>query len=271
MEFQKDKSKTNENLSEKGNNSSPGALSFNIDKLIKGIIFLLVTTEIVLILLDLIIAWRKVIPLEDIQLMFDLSEEQSLGTWFMVIQNFTAGLILFFIYIKKQSGSKKNTGWLILSLIFIYLSIDDSICIHERSSDILSDLTYYSKTLDNLTDKIFAPFPYYFWQIIMGPFFVLIASFMLYFLWKELKDLYLRRYLFLAFLCLINAVIMDFMEGMEKPLLFISDKYSLTPETVQHFWMLTEECLEMFGITLLLYIFLKYLGNLLKDRKLHFL
>ena len=93
--------------------------------------------------------------------------------------------------------------------------------------------------------------------------------FILIFLWKIFGKSKMMLTIILAFSFLATAVILDFIEGLDKEssfnlYYFLINHYDLENYTVQHFAKAIEELFEMFGMTLFLYTFLSYLSTVSK-------
>ncbi len=70
--------------------------------------------------------------------LFDFNLENNVPTWFSTLILFFAAILLLLIYLNKKSNNENGSFyWLILGLIFIFLSIDESVQIHEEVATIL--------------------------------------------------------------------------------------------------------------------------------------
>lgn len=71
--------------------------------------------------------------------LFDLDEEESIGTWFNCISLLIAGQVLILItWLKHKSKDKHYWSWLGLSLGFVVLSIDEIAGFHELVNTIVT-------------------------------------------------------------------------------------------------------------------------------------
>lgn len=69
---------------------------------------------------------------------FDFNLENNVPTWFSVIILAFSAILLFIIYRHQKKQQNKNAFyWLLLSLIFVFLSIDESVQVHEEVARIL--------------------------------------------------------------------------------------------------------------------------------------
>ncbi len=247
-------------------------LDFNMRLFISRIIISCLVLEILLVLTDILFSYRKIIPVEDIGDFLDLTGESTAGTIFSSLQMLFAGITLLIIYslFKREKNNRwKALGWLMIALFFIYMAADDGLFIHERLGSIIrefSEARGYNQVIE-----VFEFYPSYSWQLLLGPFFAVMGLFIVIFLWKQLEEMKLRRYIFMGLVCLSIAVVMDFIEGMNvpTPLVYMKNITNWENYTLMHFWRLIEETLEMIGITSMWYVFLKYLYKILKGKKIN--
>lgn len=233
-------------------------------------IFLLcLVVELVLVALDAFINYGRLIDVSPIRRLFNITREDGLATWFMVIQTFTAGLILWLIaVVRKQRGVSRGSviSWGILSGFFVYMSADDAAEIHERLGSTFKALMRIdeSAAAEGFLSQAQSLFPSYDWQLVVLPFFACAGLFMLFFLMREFKDGSSRIILSLAIAIMAVAVVLDFFEGLEQSHAWnlqswVRSRWSLSQYTVSHFSKSLEEFLEMISISLLLALFVKYL------------
>lgn len=62
---------------------------------------------------------------------FDMNEEISIPTWFAQISLFISSLLCIYTYIISSKNDRLRRGWLLLGIIFAYLSLDEGASIHE--------------------------------------------------------------------------------------------------------------------------------------------
>ena len=228
-----------------------------------GVIFV----EITLVILDVFLNHFQWASVRDIQNMFNIAREKSIGTWFSSMQMLVVGISLFFIAlaVKKEGDwldvKRRYYGWLIIGSFFIYMAIDDAIGFHEGIGN------YVNSKFKGVRDPGFFTifwwrFPSYYWHLVFGPFFGGMGLFILYFIWKELKSQNLRMLIVSALALYVFAVVLDFFEGFY----FFSDDYfglvailKIELHTVVHMFKVLEEFLEMLGTSFFLFAFLKHL------------
>ena len=232
-----------------------------------GRIFLFcLVVELLLVGLDAFINYGRFIDIGPIRRLFNITREDGLATWFMVMQTFLAGLVLWLITLVQRSRSASRSNWLswgFLSGFFIYMSADDAAEIHERLGSTFKDLlkTNQRETSDSLLAQVQGMFPSYDWQLVALPLLAGAGLFMLFFLLTEFKDRKSRVILFSAAGLMAIAVLLDFFEGLDKanpwnPHSWIRESFTLSNYTVRHFSKSIEEFLEMCSISLLLMLFI---------------
>lgn len=218
-----------------------------------------------LALMDIFLNYGKMIESASLRRIFNITREDGLATWFMVIQTFCAGIVLALIAVvhRSQGGSLgRSTGWGLLSLFFVYLSADDGAEIHERLGSAFKAAA--KETEAGAVVQAQSWYPSYDWQLVVLPFLVGAGLLMLVFLLQEFRSRGSRIVLFLAPLIMAFAIGLDFFEGLDvaHPLnmhTWLRETYDLSSYTVSHFSKLVEESLEMCSIALLLALFLQHM------------
>lgn len=234
------------------------------------------TVELLLVGLDAFINYGRFIDIGPIRRLFNITREDGLATWFMVMQTFLAGLVLWLIALVQRSRLASRRNWLswgFLSGFFIYMSADDAAEIHERLGSTFKALlkTNYRETSDSLLVQVQGLFPSYEWQLVALPLLAGAGLFMLFFLLTEFRDRKSRVILFSAVGIMATAVLLDFFEGLDKtnpwnPHSWIRESFSLSKYTVRHFSKSIEEFLEMCAISLLLMLFTTHLIDRVNPR-----
>lgn len=242
--------------------TDPHTFTIQSNRSILCIIGFCLGIELVFIMLDLLFNFTTWVPVIELQKIFDMTRERAVGTWLSTTLSFLAGLTLLTIFfsLRAVNGPKREAfGWLILSLFFIYMSVDDCAYIHERSGDFVKRMVS-SEALPFGLSGIVGRFPSYYWHLIMGPFFAAMGLFMLFFLWERFKADRLRKYLVLSLSGFGAAVFLDFAEGVSRVVKKLEITTGMSECSVVHLLRLTEESLEIFSIIILLYAFLRYLS-----------
>ena len=199
-----------------------------------------------------------------------MTREDSLASWLMVTQTFLSALVLWFIYwASKNYRSSTSKGWFVLALFFSYMAVDDGAMIHERIGSTLELIAYKSQKhgeVGYLSEQILS-FPSYGWHLVVMPFFVVMGLYMLWFLWKRLEDRKYRLMMVFGLLCLAIAVALDFIEGMDASSSYnlyswMKDGSAMPDYKIDHFGKVVEEFLEMFAISLFLYLFICHIKRI---------
>lgn len=239
-------------------------------QLLPGRIFLFcLTVELLLVALDAFINYGRFIDVGPVRRLFNIAREDGLATWFMVMQTFVAGLVLWLIALVQRSRSASRGNWLswgFLAGFFIYMSADDAAEIHERLGSTFKKLleTGQRESSDSLLVRVHELFPSYEWHLVALPLLAGAGLFMLYFLLTEFRDRKSRLILLSAVSIMVIAILLDFLEGLDRahpwnPHGWIRDSAALDDYTVRHFSKTIEEFLEMVSISLLLMLFTAHL------------
>ncbi len=241
------------------------------DRWISKTILFLVVTELVILVLDVIFNYLAVVDDDRIQELFNVARELSIGNWFSSIQEAGVGLVLWLIHleVKNEPGARwRALGWAVLGVLFFYIGLDDGTQMHERVSSAIGD--YFALTSNTGTDHagpmgwfgiILDHFPSYEWQVVFGPVFAAFGIFMIFFLWRHMeRQLALVVYLGLFLYGIAQG--QDFIEGLETPYDWLTEKFGTQPYTVPHFMKMGEEYLEMIGTTVVLWPVLKHYARL---------
>lgn len=226
--------------------------------------------ELSLVALDAFINYGDLIDVgRPIRRLFNITREDGLATWFMVIQTFVTGSVLWLIAVVMYCRGENPVSvfsWGILSGFFIYLSADDGAMIHERLGSTFKEVFRGSEHSANggLLNQAQGLYPSYDWQLVVLPLLASVGLFMIYFMVRKFRDRKSRVTLLAAAGVMAMAVSLDFIEGLDSdhplnPYGWIRSTFALSEYTVSHFAKSLEEFLEMFGITLLLVLSTKYL------------
>jgi hypothetical membrane protein len=252
-------------------NTKAITFSFNEQTLPRRLFMFALGVEVFLVLLDAIVNYGKFTDIGSLRRLSNIAREDGVATWFASTQTLFAGLTAMLVYVmSKQMGlAKKHTiGWLIIALFFIYMAIDDGAQIHERVG------TAFKVMAERGNSSLLAAWlhisPSYTWQLVFLPIFGVIGLYMSYFLWTELKESKARLLVFLALAFMGTAVILDFIEGLDKThpwniYTYIRDDYDLRSYTVSHFAKVLEEFLEMLSISTFWLVFTKQALHVLKE------
>lgn len=261
----------------------PVQLTINSERLALRILIFCILAEIVFVFLDYHINYGEWTYIGAMRRMFNTAREDGLASWFAMTQTLLASLTLGLIYLSLKNGPGprwKSWGWLVLSIFFFYMAIDDGAQLHERFG------STFKEALWNATGATLNFFPSYAWQILFLPFFGALGLFMFGFLWYELGSRSSRLLLMTAVFLQVVAVAMDFVEGLEAEhrwnlYTIIANRYDLEPWTqarfgetafdaLRHFSKSFEEAIEMASISILWFLFLRHLSNAAGDLRVRF-
>jgi len=173
--------------------------------------------------------------------LFDASEENNIPTFFSSLILLIASILLYFIYlVSKQQAQKNKKYWLLLSLIFLFLSIDEAISIHEQFNKIKSLLATDASGYLN-----------YPWILPYGLFVLVVGGVFLRFLFG--LPVKTRNLFIISGSIYVLATI-----GFEIPEGRIVALYGAT--TYYYLLCAVEEFLEMTGIIIFIYASLNYIS-----------
>ena len=173
--------------------------------------------------------------------LFDASEENNIPTYFSTMILFIASAILFHLYLVPDPQTLKNKRyWLFLSFIFLFLSVDENISIHEQFNKIKSLLAPDTSGYLN-----------YPWILPYGIFVLVVGGIFLKFLFS--LPVKTRNLFIISGSIYVVATI-----GFELPEGKIVAVYGAT--TYYYLFCALEEFLEMSGIILFIYASLDYIS-----------
>lgn len=244
---------------------NPVILSIDRGKLIRRLVASWIAIEIGLWVFDYFINWKGVHIIASMRNLADLAQEDSLPTLMAVVQVGLLSLTLWFVFLTARACGASRwelRGWIVVAAFFTYMTIDDGSRLHERVG------TSVGVVLDSIEiGRFAAAFPSYAWQLVYLPLFGFFGLFMVYFFWNTLQPKYSRLLVLGGVACMVVAVGMDFVEGLDPDHRF--NLYTIATErfalegwsranfhtgayrSLIHFSRSTEEVIEMFGNTLI--------------------
>lgn len=177
---------------------------------------------------------------------FNMESEYNIPTWFSSSMLLVCGLLLGMVaFTKRVEGASYAAHWSGLSIIFLYMSLDEAIQLHEE----------WNKPMEGLFGS--GGFFSYGWTI---PFGLLVFAFALTYL-RFLAHLPSRtRLLFIVagFIYVAGAIGMELVSGAY-------DVYHGKENMTYAMLASVEEILEMLGVVVFIYALLSYLQSELKD------
>jgi hypothetical protein len=192
---------------------------------------------------------------EEIVELFNLDMENNLPTWYSTISLFFCSIILLLIgLVKKNVGDKFYLHWIILSIIFTILSLDENIQLHEKT---ISPLRNFFNS-----SGIF----YFAWTIPA----IFLLFFLFFFFLKFLKNLPKKSrilFLFSGSIFITGSIGGEFVGGYYIGCVGAFYQKSLVYALITNF----EEILEMTGILSFIYALLDYMSLHLIDLRIRIL
>jgi len=230
-------------------------IELNIDP--RKLLLTLLVIELIFLMIDGLFncCWRAAST--DLKILFDITREANLPTWFSSTQAVVVGLIAW-VYARQRKGltsRQSATGWYVIAAFFIYLGIDDAAQLHERVATALSTDVQSDEANSWLVEQ-FLGFSSYYWQFLFVPVFGAIALYMFLFLYRVF-DGWKNLFIFSSGIALyVVAVVLDYVEGIDRWVAWMAENSFYIESQITHFLRALEEFLEMFGTSLILYSFL---------------
>jgi hypothetical protein len=227
----------------------------------------LLATEGVLVLLDLAIAWLRLVDVQPVRALFNLGSEHCLGNWFSSTQTLGVGLVVAAIAAVVRSTAPSHLtrrGWTVVAVFFLYMAVDDGAAIHERVG---STVKYLLSSLPLVRD-----YPSYTWQVALGPMFAALGALTAFVVWRDVADPRSRRNVLIGLACYAIKVAIDFVEGLpgyEIPIARALGDIAYV-DAVAHFQRVIEESFKMVGTSFLMLGFLRHLASIIAELGVRF-
>lgn len=170
--------------------------------------------------------------------LFDVGREQSIPTMFSVLNLLLSCFFIFIIYLhSKRLNQKKNIFWLLLSITFFFLAIDEAMSIHEK-------LTYVQIYFQNsrLSPHLLDTHQW----LPLGVLFVIIFAIIFIPFLKSLETKTILYFSIAAFVFLSGAIGFEFLGAVMLKTGFVESKNEL----IYMFRRILEEGFEMYGIAI---------------------
>ncbi|MCP3905185.1 MAG: hypothetical protein GY715_16290 [Planctomycetes bacterium] len=270
----------------------PLELTVRADRWLAGIFVFCVSAQLLFFALDYHVNYGRLTDIGAMRRLFNTAREDGLASWFAVTQTTLLALTVWALLVCARAGGAsrwRQIGWLVLAVFFSFMSADDGATIHERLGTTFKAINKGAVGSDEaptLAARILEQFPSYSWQIAVLPFFAVMGVFLAVFLWRELRRPRARLLVILALGCYVTAIGLDFVEGLGKdhpwnPFTWLTEHTSVNEwarerfhrtgyDALRHFQKSLEECVEMFGTTLLWLAFLGHLFRVAKETRLTF-
>lgn len=213
------------------------------------------TMDLILLALDLIFNYARVIDVLPLRRLFNIAREDGIGTYFASFQTLCVGAVLGLLWVQarlQQCAAGQVRGWGFLSLFFFYMAFDDAAELHERFGYILKAILKSLQSEPHPISKTLEQFPSYPWHLLLGPVLFVILIMMILFIYRQVQTAQVRYILFGALMLYVAAVGLDFLEGLDGFFNSIAEALSVRKYTVSHLFKAAEEFMELLGGTLFL-------------------
>ena len=185
--------------------------------------------------------------------LFNLATDVSIPAWYSSVTLLLCSSLLGIIYFAKRRNAEQFAfHWAVLSLIFLYLSIDEAAQIHE-----IIGVTLSQEVIGNTHGFI-----HYTWVVIGIPFVLIVAACYLKFLF-HLPRKTMRLFVLAGVTYVGGALITDMINGRQADIRGPGNlPYQMTT--------VAEEFLEMSGIVIFIYALLTYLSSEVRSVRINF-
>lgn len=232
--------------------------TLRLGSVIKRLIGALILIEVALVALDYSLARQPIAYDLDTRLLFALREEVSIPTWFNATQTGLVGFTAIGILLaRRYQGARRLEliAWASVASFFVFMAVDDAARVHERVGSAIGDVAIGNGLISGEGIRS------YYWITFLGPLFAAFGVFMVAFLWRAFGRYGLRSYLLFGPALYAAAIGLDFIEGLGGIHESIAGRFDLSLTEVIHFFLATEEYLEMVGTTVMLFAFLTYMAH----------
>jgi hypothetical protein len=189
--------------------------------------------------------------LRKIASLFHLDEERNFPTYYSSILLFISAVLLYLISFNPGNSSRDRSYWIGLSCVFLFISIDELIEIHERFGNTIQ------RALDTTGIFFFA------WVIPYSLFLLLLTALYLKFLLRLPKKIF-RIFLISAIVYITGALFLE----MAGSYLYVENLETKT--LTFYIFSAVEEILEISGLIIFIYGLLLHLSNQSGEIKLNF-
>ncbi|MEJ8802181.1 multidrug transporter [Pontibacter sp. H249] len=177
---------------------------------------------------------------------FDFNGEENVPAFFSSVLLLTAAALLYLIYLVHKKSMKSGSGkryWLVLSFIFAFMAVDESVQIHEHIAEFVRP--QLTSDLNGLLH----------WSWVVPYSFALIAIVAFFFKWVLSLPTVARNLFFIAgAMFVMGALGLEFVEG------YLYKHYGLNHIYNRVMYTL-EEFLEMTAVILFIYALLQHLAS----------
>lgn len=204
-----------------------------------------------LLLVELALEYLATVPFPwtSVRLRFSLDEEMTVPAWFSSTQLFVLALIAAYCTLRDRRSAESiwGNGWLILSGLFAWLSLDETVSLHELIGEWLAE---------HSPGTLFGQ-PTYYWLLPFAP----LVLFAIVYLVRVFWDRFRHRPRLLA-VAGVGLVAWIAAVGCEVFGAIVSRHYGRKYAPFNPYLVGWEEFLEMAGATCFLMAFLRYASTL---------
>ena len=205
--------------------------------------------------------------------LFDVGAERNIPTWFESMQFMLCSVLLAVIAVaKKQSGERYSRHWGVLSVILLYMSLDEVATIHETVGAELA------RVLHSSTGFTPSGAISYFW-VVPGALFMLVLGLSYIGFFIHLPRATRRQFLFAVALFLLGALFLDMLSAQlmsaSGAIAHLAESFSggrIDPKAASAIPKILnggntsfQEMFEMFGLTAFVYALLAYISSYVED------
>ena len=193
---------------------------------------------------------------EKIHVLFDITLEGNIPTWYSVMQAFVVAIVCCFIMLHYRQHQQRLlfVSWALISLFFAYLSIDDASQFHERIATVWAA---------NQRAELLDSFNSYHWQLLFLPVFIVFGIYMAIVFYREVSGR-ARGYLAAGLASFGLAVLLDYIDGVFSLYDSVMLRFNLSYDEIEHIARAAEEFIEMLGLAFFLTGFMLHLWRLRK-------
>ncbi len=248
-----------------------GFAELNARRIVIHSVVALVCADVALFLLDIFVAHHGDGFYQPIRLLFNITREDSLPTWYASTKTLVVGAVLWahfgFCRFHRRAARSKFV-WAALAVLFTYMAVDDGSRLHERIGVSLYAFTGVMEGAPETDRLVFLGyllelFPSYPWQVVFAPFLVATGLLLLYVIFWETAERRSQLAVLVGLGCLVLAVGLDFVEGLQEAgNVYLGGFLGRNNTDVIHYLKATEELIEMLGMTLL---YLGFASNLFRS------
>ena len=227
--------------------------SFNLG----NIVAILIGLDLLFLILDTTTSCCGLVTHKKLLVLFDITEEANIPTWFSSTQAMLTGIVALVIgHLRAgESEKRKSFGWYLTGAAFLYLGIDDAAQIHERFSTFINDSLAASGG-NAFISALMEMLPSYHWQLFFLPVFLVVGLVMMIFLYQELRQYKALTVFIAGIACYAIAVGLDYIDGIPRNYTYLQQYIPMTVKELMHLSRALEEFLEMLGTTFFMASFL---------------